>query len=117
MMRTLLASVANIASGMGCEYKDSIPVWLNEIFAFSIFLCETLNYYLFFMYTIQVCDREKKWRRTLQWNGFWLAAEALARLVDEELGIESVHINLSVVQCLQPDMSEQFLQAVRQHNL
>ena len=77
LIMSMMASVANIASSIGCEYKDSIPVWLNEIFAFSIFLGEALNCYLFFMYTIQVCNREKKWRRILQWNGFWPCAVML----------------------------------------
>ncbi|MBO5166971.1 MAG: EAL domain-containing protein [Lachnospiraceae bacterium] len=74
LITSMLACAFNIASSIGCEYKDSIPVWLNEFFAFSIFLYESLDCYLFFMYTIQVCNREKKWRRTLQWTGFFPCA-------------------------------------------
>ena len=69
LLVSLLNSMANIASSIGCEYKDSIPLWLNVSFAFVIFLCEGVNCYLFFMYTILVCDREKEWRRNLQWIG------------------------------------------------
>lgn len=66
---SLFTVIMDIASCIGCEYATTIPLWLNQLFAFCVFWGEALCSYVFFTYVIQVCGKEYKWRRNMLITG------------------------------------------------
>lgn len=48
--------VIDVFSCIAIFYKDLVPLWLNEFLVLIYFLVQGINYYLFFLYTIAVCN-------------------------------------------------------------
>lgn len=66
---SLCTVVFYIASSIACQYIGLVPLWLNELFVFSVFLGESLGCYAFYAYLIQLCNRERKWRFKMEVAG------------------------------------------------
>lgn len=66
LLVALFAAVSNIASSVGCKYADIVPLWLNELFAFCLFLGEALGCIIFYAYVIHVCNKDRRWRRKMK---------------------------------------------------
>ncbi len=62
---SLFTVISDVASSIGCQHANIVPLWLNELFAFCLFLGETLNCYIFYTYVIQVCDKAFEWRKRM----------------------------------------------------
>ncbi|MGN1147407.1 MAG: hypothetical protein ACI4TB_03230, partial [Lachnospiraceae bacterium] len=62
-------SLLNIASSLGCEHPDAIPLWFNQMLAMTVFLMEIFGNYCFFLYALQLCDRDRKWRVRMETIG------------------------------------------------
>ena len=62
MLTGMIAMAANIASCIGCEHLDTVPVWLNYVFAQILYIVEAVNLFLFYYYTLLLCNRDRTWR-------------------------------------------------------
>ncbi len=65
----LLSSTSNIISSIGCENPDSIPLWLTKITTFLVFSLAPTSGFIFFWYTIRMCEKDDNWRRKALWLG------------------------------------------------
>lgn len=56
--------IIDVLSCVAIYYKDTVPLWLNELLVLLYFLIQGITYYLFYLYTISVCNFSKEKART-----------------------------------------------------
>lgn len=62
---SLAGCLCNIASSLGCAYPYSLPLWANHVLVVLVFLLEASSCYLFFIYSLLICDRDDRWQKKL----------------------------------------------------
>lgn len=59
--------VINIFSCMAIYYKDVVPLPLNRMLVFAYFVVQAFTYYLFYQYTVSICNMSEEKR---EWYNF-----------------------------------------------
>lgn len=59
----LLSSTSNILSSIGCENPENFSVWLTKITTLFVFSLAPVSSFLFFWYTVRMCEKDEGWRK------------------------------------------------------
>lgn len=70
LLTSLFLAGFNMASAVGCKYADRVPVVVNHILAQLAYLSELVSSYLFFVYAVLLCDKDREWSKKWFRAGF-----------------------------------------------